>query len=407
MEPPALAKQQVREPGTLCNRQRGVPFLHLALLACLLMAHLGASGCVRPRPVHIRWPWTKTDSDHAGDRQPPQGASATTSTPRVELQPIVPASATDDETDTEVLSTVVARVNGEPILAEDLLAPLRDRLAQARASLTEPEFIALRDQLLKDQLDALIERQLIVQEARRRLPEAAQRRLEAIADEEFEKQLKAEAKRLNLPGVEALRRQLESSGQSLERMKQLNRDTFIAQQFVRSQIADRIKVTRREMLEWYNAHRAEFESTPRARWREILVSVRRHGSRQAALAHARRLVEQLREGADFAELARSESDGATAPKGGEWPWTPPGSYVVDAVDKALFSLPVGKVSDPIEGPEGYHIVLVEERREGGIRPFEEVQDEIEQHLRQEKTQRELKKLVDRLRQRAYIVSVLD
>ncbi|GEM_PF-1719556 len=370
--------------------------------ALILGIVLTVVGCTGPRPIRLKWPWARSrDAEQSVAEQTRPRAKS----PPVVLQPIVPAEARSE--DTEVISTVVARVNGEPILAEDLLAPLRDRLAKARESLTEPEFIALRNQLLKKQLDALIERQLIVQEARRRFPEPVQRRIEAVADKEFEKQLEAEAKRLNLRSVSALRQQLEQSGQSVERMRQVFRDTFLAQQFIRSQIADKVKVTRREMLEWYRQHRHEFESSPMVRWREILVSEKRHGSRAAARAHAERLVQALRNGAEFAELARKESDGATAPKGGQWPWTPPGSYAVDAVDHALFSLPVGAISDPIEGPEGYHIVQVQERREGGVPPFEEVQDEIERRLRQEKTEQELSRLIQKLKERAYIVSVLD
>ncbi len=378
---------------------------------------LSAAGCARPRPISFRWPWARWQSGDGAETRAHGGR------PRrlASLEPILLADATEDghagvkqaagatrsAKDTEVISTVVARVNGEPIVAEDLLAPLRSRLAEARQTMSKAEYIAFRDRLLRQQLDNLIERQLLVQAARRAFPEPIQRRIEAFADQQFEEQLKQEAKRLGLATVEELKQHLRKQGQSVERMKQLNRDTILAQQFVRSRVASKIEVTRREMLEYYREHKAEFEQTPAVKWREILVSVARHSSDEAARRHAEQLVSKLRAGADFGELAKQESDGATAAQGGQWPWTPPGSYIVDAVDQALFSLPVGQVSDPIPGPEGYHIVLVEDRRDGGPRPFEEVQDEIRERIRQKKIEQAVSQLIERLKQEAYIVTVFD
>ena len=372
------------------------------------------SGCSGPRPLTLRWPWARpsaAEDVQQGTAQEPRRLAT--------LEPILLADAEETEgqvkqasghrraRDTEVVSTVVARVNGEPIVAEDLVAPLRNRLAQARQSMSEAEYISFRDRLLRQQLDSLIERQLLVQAARRTFPEPVRRRMEAYADKQFEEQLKQEAKRLGLESVEELKQHLRKQGQSIERMRQLNRETILAQQFVRARVANNIEVTRREMLDYYKEHRTEFEQSPAVKWREIVVTVARHGSDEAARKHAEQLVKRLREGADFAELARAESDGATAAQGGEWPWTPPGSYIVDAVDEALFSLPVGQVSDPIPGPEGYHIVLVEDRRDGGTRPFEEVQDEIRERIRQKKIERAISKLIDELKQDAYIVTVFD
>ena len=50
------------------------------------------------------------------------------------------------------------------------------------------------------------------------------------------------------------------------------------------------------------------------------------------------------------------------------------------VNQALESLPIGKISDVIEGPDGFHIVTVEWRRPAGPASFEEVQDQIRPKL---------------------------
>ena len=104
-------------------------------------------------------------------------------------------------------------------------------------------------------------------------------------------------------------------------------------------------------------------------------------SRAVALRKANGLLEKLRHGEDFAKLAKKESDGPTASRNrGGLMETSPGGYGIAKVNQALESLPIGKISDVIEGPDGFHIVRVESRRPAGPASFEEVQDQIRPEL---------------------------
>ena len=60
--------------------------------------------------------------------------------------------------------------------------------------------------------------------------------------------------------------------------------------------------------------------------------------------------------------------------------TTPGSYAVKPINDALGSLPLGQVSGVLEGPESFHILMVENRRPAGPASFEEVQDQIKPML---------------------------
>ncbi len=76
---------------------------------------------------------------------------------------------------------------------------------------------------------------------------------------------------------------------------------------------------------------------------------------------ARSTVEELRNGADFAELARQRSiDSTTAPNGGDLGWFPRG-YMPEAFDDVAFSLQPGEISDPVKTEYGWHIITVLER----------------------------------------------
>ena len=89
-------------------------------------------------------------------------------------------------------------------------------------------------------------------------------------------------------------------------------------------------------------------------------------------SEARRKLLDLRDrmvsgGADFAELARANSDDGTAARGGELDWVYPGDTVPE-FERAYEDLPVGEVSQPVRTPFGYHLIQVLERRSSDLSP---------------------------------------
>jgi peptidyl-prolyl cis-trans isomerase SurA len=87
--------------------------------------------------------------------------------------------------------------------------------------------------------------------------------------------------------------------------------------------------------------------------------------------------------------------------------TSPGSYAVNAVNQALDSLPIGKVSGVLEGPTSFHIIRVEARRPAGPASFEEVHQKIRPLLFEERVKTERAAFIAKLRQRTLISSILD
>lgn len=107
-----------------------------------------------------------------------------------------------------------------------------------------------------------------------------------------------------------------------------------------------------------NAKQIVVEQT---RARHILVRINEIVSESEA---RRRLVDvkaKLDAGADFAELARSQSEDASSAKGGELGWVSPGDTVPE-FEKAMDALKPGQVSDPVQSPFGWHLIQVMERR---------------------------------------------
>ena len=167
-----------------------------------------------------------------------------------------------------------------------------------------------------------------------------------------------------------------------------------------------MKVELPEMIDYYNEHLKEFDQAAQITWREIVVDTNPRQSRAEAKKKADLALTRLRRGDDFATVASELSEGPNKGKGGLWK-TAPGSYNVASVNVALESLPIGRTSQVIEAPTGFHIVRVEARRPAGPQTFAEVQDDIRRILRTQKVRQESSAYLESLRKQTPITTVFD
>lgn len=130
----------------------------------------------------------------------------------------------------------------------------------------------------------------------------------------------------------------------------------------------------------YAADPKRFTLPERVHARHILLKIAPDGSDEAAVEdQALRLLEQLRGGADFAELAREHSDDTgSAEEGGDLGFFSRGQ-MVPSFDKAAFELTEpGELVGPVKSRFGYHIIELVERKDDELQPFEEVLPELRQ-----------------------------
>jgi len=142
-----------------------------------------------------------------------------------------------------------------------------------------------------------------------------------------------------------------------------------------------MKPTEENLRQRYEAGKSGFTQPASAHVLHILIKSEPGASPQAdaaAKAKAESLVSQLRAGADFAALARASSeDSSSSGNGGDMGFVTMGQ-TVEPFERAIFSIPLNTISDPIRTTEfGYHIVKVTERRPESVRSFEEVRSQLE------------------------------
>ncbi len=129
----------------------------------------------------------------------------------------------------------------------------------------------------------------------------------------------------------------------------------------------------------YEKEKARFVTEEQRLASHILVKVPGNGSpddQKAALAEARALRQQIEDGADFATVAKAESDDlGSKNQGGDLGWLEKG-MTDPAFDDALFAMDKGTLSEPILSSEGYHIIELRDVRPGSTRSFEEVRPDL-------------------------------
>jgi len=104
--------------------------------------------------------------------------------------------------------------------------------------------------------------------------------------------------------------------------------------------------------------------------------------------------------ADFAEMARANSDDATAARGGELDWVYPGDTVPD-FERAYQDLEIGEIGEPVRTPFGYHLIQVLERRSADMSP-ERKRLQARQVLRERKADEAYHEWLRQLRDQTYV-----
>ena len=134
--------------------------------------------------------------------------------------------------------------------------------------------------------------------------------------------------------------------------------------------------------------------------RHILVRLNEVVSEADAKQRLSNLRERIDNGADFAELARLQSEDASSSRGGDLGWLSPGDTVPE-FERAMNALAPGQVSDPVQSPFGWHLIQVLERRDEDLSK-ERQRLMARQAIRARKSDEAYQEWVRQQRDRAYV-----
>lgn len=226
---------------------------------------------------------------------------------------------------------------------------------------------ALGENVTKENiLRLLVEEKLIA--------EKAERDDITASDGEIEMQLERVMQNIiaQFPTYQDFLQVLQNEGLTADGLKERYRNQ-IAKQVVRDkllqqEVLSKINVSEYEKRQYYETHLDSFPDRPRmVKIAEISIKPAMGSeSLDQALQKIEDIQDELNKGADFEELARKYSDCPSAAQGGDLGYFSRGQMVPE-FEKAVFALEIGEVSEPVLTEFGYHLIRVDDKRDGEIK----------------------------------------
>lgn len=178
----------------------------------------------------------------------------------------------------------------------------------------------------------------------------------------------------------------------------------VMSQKVLEDVLESVSLSEDEAKKDYEENKDDYKTKEQINAAHILIRVQEEdddAKDKAALEKAEGILKQIKEGADFSELAKENSDCPSGAKGGELGYFSRGQMVPE-FEEAAFKLKAGEVSEIVKTNFGYHIIKVLDKKEAKQKEFDEVKEEIETQLLAEKQKKALMDYAETLRGKAKI-----
>jgi len=336
------------------------------------------------------------------------------STPAVTSQPKPQASADKPSTEPNgaaqpavqpEIDKAAATVNGSAIGEKELSKRFSVAMRQVASQLANlpPAYAASVQEKLRQQVleNLVIERLLDeqVKAANIQIPDA-----DLIA--EMKKTGEQQQPPITLEQFQAT---VEAQGGNFADVREEFRKGMGYRKVVAAQWEGKTNVTDADAKQYYDAHAKDFETPEQVRASHILISTKPkdpnsdpNQAKTAAKTKIDALLKQVKEGGDFAELAKKNSDCPSSANGGDLGPFARGSMVKPFED-AAFALKPNEVSGIVETEFGYHIIKVTEHKDASTVPFDEAKAGITEQLTTEKKNQIIRAYLQSLKEKAKIV----
>lgn len=184
---------------------------------------------------------------------------------------------------------------------------------------------------------------------------------------------------------------LEEDNDVLEQIKKIT-EQILVQGLIEREILDKINVNDVEVLVYYEQNKDSFTEKEQFHLYNILLETEEE---------AQDVLEQLKAGKDFSEIAIEKSTGPSAAQGGDLGYLSRGS-IIPEIEDVVFALELGKLSEIIKTDFGFHILKITEKKPETVKALEEVKEDIIQTLLPDKQKDAFENLLEELKDKAEI-----
>ena len=293
----------------------------------------------------------------------------------------------------ELADGVKAVVNDTVITysqVESYTAPAMDGLQRDYAG--QPEVMRQKyDEILRDSLEQLVERQLILRDFAvegYQLPDT-------VVD-----QLVKDRIREDFGDRVTFIKTLQARGMTSEQYREEVRDQYIVSALRSKNVSQEIVISPYRVETYYLAHQDDFKLEDQVKLRMIVLK-KTSDNDTNTINLSREILSQIKGGATFQEMASVYSQGSQQHQNGDWGWVERSVLRKDLAN-AAFALKPGQVSEPIDTSDAVYLILVEQIRPSHVKPLGDVRDVIEKTLRTQEQARLEKQWIEALKRKTFI-----
>lgn len=179
---------------------------------------------------------------------------------------------------------------------------------------------------------------------------------------------------------------LEKDNDVLEQIKKMT-EQILVQALIQREILDKVDVNDEEVSEYYEQNKGSFTEKEQIHLYNILLE---------SEEEAQDILEQLKAGGDFSEIAKGKSTGPSAAQGGDLGYLTKGT-IIPEIEEVVFTLEVEELSEVIITDFGFHILKITEKKPETVKALEEVKEEIIQTLLPTKQKEAFDNLLEELK----------
>lgn len=297
-------------------------------------------------------------------------------------------------TGVQAVADSIADVNGHPISRQIFQIYYRPQVEKFSAQGNPINEAYLRN-LRKYVIEDLIDSELLLQEARKLGIEVT----DEILNESIEND------RSQYADEEQFRAELRKYGLGIEDYRQRRRRALTIEKLIATHIAPDVFVSDADIRAYYRRHAERFRVPERLHIHHITLRFPPDAGDDQKESVRERIVaiqRQIEAGEDFAELAHKHSEDPSRQQGGDAGFRA-ADQVARKFGQAVLELPTGRMSPPIQTPQGYHLVIVAAREPARNVPLDKVRARINRELYEQRTREPIQAYVRKLRERARIV----
>lgn len=289
---------------------------------------------------------------------------------------------------------IAAEVENTVITFEELRREMSPLIPEVReAARSSEDFNQQMRDLYFEVLQNLIDRVLIVEEfidKEFNLPQSyIENEFDRILIEDFEND---RARFLDY---------LKSQGKNVREFRRDLQERIIVSIMRSEKRRSQSQISPERIEQFYNENKINFYQEEAVKLRIIMLRPLADENEDQMRQTMEQIYEELEEGRSFADVAAEYSQDSRRERGGDWGWIQRPD-LKDELSTVAFELAPGEYSDPITLGQQTFILFVEDRREEGIQPLNQVRDRIEEILASQLARQAQKQWIERLRREAYI-----